>query len=168
MTDPFSWSLSLGRWSATAIRVHLVFVFFAAGKLLAASRLGRPEVIATAAWLGLLLLSVVLHEIGHAVASARFGTDPEDVNLWPLGNLTRPKPPSLAASGSEALVTALAGLVASGVLAVISAISLRFIGAAFIWNPFGNGEGSSGAPLLASGRRRPRLPRRGGWDGSGI
>jgi hypothetical protein len=59
MTDPFLWSIDLGRWSGTRVRLHLLFVLFALGKILdAAWAPGPPHAVAeTASWLTLLLLA---------------------------------------------------------------------------------------------------------------
>ena len=44
----------------------------------------------TACWLGLLLIALALHELGHAVAAAWLEGEQDEVHLWPLGNLVGP------------------------------------------------------------------------------
>ncbi|MDE0231277.1 MAG: site-2 protease family protein [bacterium] len=69
-----------------------------------------PELVGRlAVWLGVVLVSVVIHELGHALLARRFGAD-VTMELWALGGLTtwqpvsRPIPPvrraAIAAAGS--------------------------------------------------------------------
>ena len=79
--------------------------------------------------------------------------DPEDVHLWPLGNLVGP---SLSPRSSEHFLVALAGMVASGALFLGIAVGLNlFMGAKFVWSPLGNLT-DSGAPACAEGEQPPR------------
>src|SRR5438046_3001828 len=103
MTDPFSWSLARGRGSRTRVRVHLLFVLFALLKLLEAA-LERRAPTETASWLALLVLALLLHELGHAAMAVRLGGEPEEIRLWPLGNLVGPVPALVARSPETLLV----------------------------------------------------------------
>ncbi len=154
MTDPFTWSIRIGRWTSPTIRVHFVFLFFVAGKLLFTLRGGESAFLETLAWVGLLVLALALHELGHALAAVRLGRDPDDVLLWPLGNLSRPGSVGFSSSSSSDVVKiAVSGLATSGILAILAAFALKFTDARFIWYPFGNDVGGSGAPILASGKQ---------------
>ena len=98
---------------------------------------------ATACWLGLFILVLVLHELGHAATASWLDCDPEDVHLWPLGNLVGP---TIGPRSSEHALVALAGPVTSGALFLGAAVGVTVLGGAqFVWNPFGN-EGDLGAP----------------------
>lgn len=155
MTDPFSWSIDLGRWSGTRVRLHLVLVFFALGKLLEAAlaEKGPPHAVAeTAAWLALLGVALLVHELGHAAMAVRLGGEPEEIRLWPLGNLVGPTPASVARS-PEIFLIALAGPLTSLAVAMSMVIVLSLAGAHLVFNPFGH-EGS-GAPLGADGKALP-------------
>jgi Zn-dependent protease len=154
MTDFLTWSpLSLGRWFGTTVRVHvllIVFVLFefSTSAISLAVKGHLRELPATACWLGLLLLALALHELGHALTASWLDCDQEDVHLWPLGSLVGP---AFGPRSSEQSLVALAGPVTSGTLFLIMAIGVSvFGGAQFVWNPFGN-EGDLGAPRLPSG-----------------
>ena len=120
MTDFLTWSpISLGRWFGTAVRVHILLIVFVVFR---AARLRRShwrrkgslrDLPATACWLGLLLLALALHELGHAATAYWLDCDQEDVHLWPLGSLVGP---SFVPRSSEHFLVALAGPVTSGAL----------------------------------------------------
>jgi stage IV sporulation protein FB len=163
MSDPLSWSpISLGRWFGTSVRIHVTLIIFLVIRLLSAamSVVGKGEpaqLTQTACWLGLLLLALVLHELGHAVIAAWLDCEQGEVNIWPLGSLVGP---SFAPRSSESFLVAMAGLVTSGAIVLAIALGLNlFAGAQFAWNPFGNEitieNGvtihDAGAPKLANG-----------------
>ncbi len=142
MSDPLSWSpISLGRWFGTSVRIHITLIIFVAFRLLAAvialAAKGDPSPIAqTACWLGLLLLALAVHELGHAVMAAWLDGEQGEVNVWPLGSLVGP---SLTPRSSENFLVAMAGMVANGAIVVAIALGLHlFAGASFAWNPFGH------------------------------
>ena len=93
------WSFSLGRIAGIRVVVSwslLLLIPFAAW-LLAASVLPAQDpglsdatylVMALVATTG-LLVSILLHELGHAIAARRQGMGVESVTLWFLGGLTR-------------------------------------------------------------------------------
>lgn len=158
MSDPFSWTLRLGRWGGVRVSVHVLLLFFAAGKLLGAL-LGDPKqgpggLLAfeqTLAWLGLLLLALALHELGHALAALRVGLTPDDVRLWPLGSLSGPQGVPVSRS-HETFLVAMAGPLTSLVIAVMIGISLSFSHVHMILNPFGADGNGDGSPLTAAGK----------------
>lgn len=161
MSDPLSWSpISLGRWLGTSVRVHVTLIIFLVFRLTSAamSAVSRGELAPlsqTACWLGLLLLSLALHELGHAVLAAWLDSEQGEVNIWPLGSLVGP---SFAPRSSEGFLVAMAGLVTNGAIVLAIALGLNlFAGAQFAWNPFGNEMvvngvtiHDAGAPRLAS------------------
>lgn len=150
MSDPFPWSIRLGRWSGTQVKVHLFFVLFALDALLLDPLIEPGHTVAqAAAWLGLLIAALALHELGHAAVAQRLGLDLDEIRLWPLGSLNAPTP-SAAWRTPDAFRVALAGPLVSGALALISAIGLHFIDYRMVLNPFGNGL-TGGAPLSAGG-----------------
>jgi Zn-dependent protease len=88
MSESFGWSLSLGRWGRTQIRVHVLFIV--AAVLIVHLAVGESEqggaahgVLAVA----VLFASVLAHELGHALAAARVGGSAEAIVLGPLGGL---------------------------------------------------------------------------------
>lgn len=165
MTDPLTWSpINLGIWAGTQVRIHVFLIVFVGGTLLttAVSEPGRLD--ETACWLLLLLLALAVHELGHALVAAWAGTEPDEVRLWPLGNLVGPV--GLSRSGDH-VVVALAGPATSALIVLTTAIVLNVLGAQFVWNPFGNtpaagGVLDSGAPIL--GRTlKPASPFTAAW-----
>jgi Zn-dependent protease len=146
-----NWAIPLGRWVGVQVRVHTLFVMLAAVALLDAALAAGHPIGATAAWLTLLFLAVALHELGHLAMASRLGVEPEDVRLWPLGNLVPPVSPSSSRT-PEAVAVASAGLITSLILALGTAVGLNVLAdARMVFNPFGNAEGG-GAPLLADGK----------------
>lgn len=145
MTDPF-WSISLGRWLGLPVRVHFLLIAFALFQVFGAALTveAGPKIVETVTWLGLLGLALALHELGHAAMARRFELEPDDIQLWPLGNLTRPA--HSGSRGMERLAVALAGLGTSLVLALVMATGVWLYHAQPIWNPFGGVAG--GAPLI--------------------
>jgi Zn-dependent protease len=133
--------------------LHVVLILFVAIRLLlAAFNLAAhgtlAQLLQTACWLGLLLLALAIHELGHAVTAAWLDCDQEDVHVWPLGSLVGP---SFVPRSSEHILVALAGPVTSLVVFLTTALGLNiFTRATVVWNPFGNVE-DAGAPSLASG-----------------
>jgi stage IV sporulation protein FB len=156
MSDPLSWSpISLGRWFGTSVRVHVTLIIFLVFRLLSAATtaVSKGELAPlthTACWLGLLLLSLVLHELGHAVIAAWLDSEQGEVNIWPLGSLVGP---SFSPRSGEGFLVAMAGLVTSATIVLVVALGLNiFVGAQFVWNPFGNETiHDAGAPKLAGG-----------------
>src|SRR5262249_20241739 len=118
MTDPLTWSpINLGRWAGTQVRVHFFLIVFVAVTLLGAAvgqdhRGGPP-----ACWLALLLLALAAHELGHAAMAWWLGHEPDDVRLWPLGNMVGPSP---AARAPDNLLVALAGPAVSAALVIVA------------------------------------------------
>jgi Zn-dependent protease len=171
MSDPLTWSpISLGRWFGTTVRVHIILILFVAIRLVMSSVSfaadGRlPQFSHTACWLGLLLLALAIHELAHAGAAAWLDCSQEVVHLWPLGSLMGP---SLSSRSDDHVLIPMAGPLASGLIALLSAVGLYFAwDAQFVWNPFGNPEGDTGAPRLAGGVLAAPLspPWIAGWFG---
>lgn len=128
MRDPFSWSLPLGRLFGITIRVHLLFlVFVLAMWLRAATAKDWPAGSGQAmlVLLGLMFLSVLLHEFGHCFAARSVEGDATEVLLWPLGGLARCDVPN---TPSAHFFTALGGpavnfFICLGTAAVLMAYS---------------------------------------------
>jgi Zn-dependent protease len=94
MRDHVSWSISLGRWGGIRVRLHMAFLLFAAFTYYLSWReadaraLSSPDWI-TVASLAVLLVSVLLHELGHLWAASRVGGNVDPIVLGPLGGLGR-------------------------------------------------------------------------------
>ena len=164
MSDPLSWSLNLGRWAGTQVRVHLILGLFLGIELLGAALDKGHPVLPTAGWMLLLCVALALHELGHAAMAARLAFDQDEVRLWPLGNLVGPSPAALARQPEGLLVIA-AGPLTSLAFALVTYIGLNFAGAQPVFNPFGWSTG--GAPFLAGGKPAPAFTAEWwvGWFG---
>lgn len=90
MRDVLSWSFPIGQLFGITIRVHLVMPLFMLGMIgrEAMRERGIPGTWQDAATLmGLIFLSVLLHELGHCFAARRMDGEADEVLLWPLGGL---------------------------------------------------------------------------------
>jgi Zn-dependent protease len=103
MHDPFQWSIGLGRWCGLTVRLHVLFLAFAAATLYLfwpedvsgpereASRylMAAGQMLGTvAAAIAVLFCSVLVHELSHWWAARRAGTAPDAIVIGPLGGLT--------------------------------------------------------------------------------
>jgi Zn-dependent protease len=118
------WSLSLGRWWGVSVYLHFFFLF----SVLLALAFTIPDtdlVSAALVAIGLLLVSVMLHEVGHALAAIRVGGKVDAVVLGPVGGLLSPRVPD---EPEIHLFVALAGPIVHLLLAVIAAVALAVAG----------------------------------------
>jgi stage IV sporulation protein FB len=118
------WSLSLGRWWGVSVYLHFFFVFSAL--LALAFTFREPDLLTTGLLMvGVLLLSVALHELGHALAALRVGGKVDAVVLGPVGGLISPRVPD---EPEAKLFVALAGPIVHLSIAVIAASVLAVAG----------------------------------------
>jgi stage IV sporulation protein FB len=153
MSDPFTWTIRLGRWAGVQVSVHLIFALFVLGKLLNATIFDTKHEVPlaeTSAWLALLVVALILHELGHIAAASRLGQPIEDITLWPLGNLQGPQPVPISRS-NEMFLIALWGPLMNLAAAMFCGIALAFAESEMVLNPFGREGTGSGAPSLDSG-----------------
>lgn len=90
MRDPFTWSFPIGRFFGITVRVHiLLIVVFLGFYLRVAGGKDYPvgAALDTLALLGLLFLSVLLHEFGHCYGARLVEGEAQEILLWPLGGL---------------------------------------------------------------------------------
>ncbi|MBV8892006.1 MAG: site-2 protease family protein [Acidobacteria bacterium] len=85
-----SWSISLGRVFGIEVRLHLTFLFLLAFVWLteSAAHHAPPNPGRGVALVALVLASVLLHELGHALVSLRAGIRAKSVVLLPIGGVT--------------------------------------------------------------------------------
>lgn len=94
MRDYRTFSIPLGRWKGLELRLHVLFVLFAAFTLYLGWRQHDPTSLPIAAGsLGILLVSVLIHEIGHCRAAIHLGGAADRMVLGPLGGLAPVQPP---------------------------------------------------------------------------
>ena len=118
------WSLSLGHWAGINVRVHIFFLLFA--MLAVALSFGDHDLFrAGLLTLGVVLVSVLLHEAAHAMAAIRVGGKVDTIILGPVGGLVLPRVPD---EPEIHLFVALAGPLVHLALVVAAAIGLAASG----------------------------------------
>lgn len=118
------WSLSLGRWWGVSVHLHIFFLLSALLALM--FTLPDPDLVTAGLMMvGLLLLSVTLHEVGHSLAAIRVGGKVDAIVLGPVGGLISPRVPD---EPETHLFVALAGPVVHLLLAVVAAVILAIAG----------------------------------------
>lgn len=85
MRNFFDWNFSVGSISGIPLKIHFFFPLLGAIWLAGSSNL--MELGINAAWVAGLLVSVVLHELGHAWAAQSVGGSAREILIWPLGGL---------------------------------------------------------------------------------
>ena len=74
-----SWSLTIGRFGATTVRVHLTFFLLLAWIGVSAwEKGGLPAARDSVLFIALIFTCVVLHEFGHIIMARRFGIETPD------------------------------------------------------------------------------------------
>lgn len=136
MSTPVQGGRALGRFRVLGFPVHvdLTFVLFV-GFLGFAQGLGVDELIV---WVLLALVSVLLHELGHAVLARRVGASPA-ITLMAMGGVTTYTPPRQL-SRLESLGISLAG----------PAVGLVLGGALILLRPDEDPPGLAGFALRAA------------------
>jgi stage IV sporulation protein FB len=87
MRDLLGWKLSFGRYAGTQVSVHLFFLLFAFWWLYQASKFPEGLVWYGVIGLAVLVVSVLLHEVGHALAARGVGGECAEILLAPWGGL---------------------------------------------------------------------------------
>lgn len=81
-------SFPLGRIADIPIRLHITFFLVLAAQLLGSLSYGGNAVLLWFLLLGpVLLLTVLIHELGHCLAARSVGSEVQGILLWPLGGL---------------------------------------------------------------------------------
>lgn len=84
-----NWSVPAGRVFGIELRIHLTFLFLLAFIWLTESAGHAPVNPARGlALVGIILGSVVLHEMGHALVAMHAGISPKAIILLPIGGIT--------------------------------------------------------------------------------
>jgi Zn-dependent protease/CBS domain-containing protein len=113
-----SWSLTIGRFGATTVRVHLTFFLLLAWIGVSAwQKGGAPAARDSLLFIALLFACVVLHEFGHILMARRFGIETPDVILLPIGGVARI--PRMPEKPSQELAVAIAGPLVNVVIAFL-------------------------------------------------
>ena len=127
-----NWSFFIGRFGSVDFRVHVTFIFLLIFIMLGEVGRGGPGTVVRSSILTLLaLISLVLHEVGHALVSARQGFPVKAVILLPVGGVTIGDPGvqvDSARSLRREVLIAVAGPLVNAILAAITATVLAFLG----------------------------------------
>jgi stage IV sporulation protein FB len=124
MRDPLTWSLPLGRLFGITVRIHVLFPVIAAGLILRAAfhKSAEPgDWIIASGLMGLLFVSVLLHEFGHCFGARYVDGDAQDILIWPLGGLAYVEVPHTARAN---FITAAAGPLVNVLLCLVSGVAL--------------------------------------------
>lgn len=124
------WSLSLGRLAGVDVYVHASFLLLVAflgfSDFLASGSLGVAA--AGVAFILAVFGSVLLHEIGHALAARHYGIPTLDITLYPIGGVA--KLARMPTNPRQEIVIALAGPIVNLVIAGGLALGIALSGAA--------------------------------------
>src|SRR5260370_23563924 len=90
------WSITIGRFGGTAVKIHITFLLFLAWIAFSAWGRGGPgAALDSTLFIVLIFACVVLHEFGHIVAARRYGIQSPEVTLLPIGGVaSMPRLPS--------------------------------------------------------------------------
>ncbi|NOZ77584.1 MAG: CBS domain-containing protein [Acidobacteria bacterium] len=111
------WGFRLGHVRGAPIRVHWTFVVFFAVLIWATAAKHGAAAIEDLELFAGVVLSIILHEIGHAVTAQWRGLGVREICLYPFGGVTvyaGPVPP-----GIDEILVALAGPLTNGMLAIL-------------------------------------------------
>lgn len=113
-----SWSLPIGRFGPTILRVHLTFFLLLAWIGLSAwQRGGLSAARDSLLFIVLVFTCVVLHEFGHILVARRFGIETPDVTLLPIGGVAAMG--RMADKPEQELAIAIAGPMVNVVIAAL-------------------------------------------------
>src|SRR5688572_8059818 len=90
MRDVLSWSFPMGQLFGIAIRVHYMLPLVMIGLI---GREYMRDGAPTNSWhdaamlMGLLFVSILLHEFGHCFAARAVDGESDEILMWPLGGL---------------------------------------------------------------------------------
>ena len=113
-----SWSLTIGRFGATTVRVHLTFFLLLAWIGVSAwQKGGLPAARDSVLFIALIFACVVLHEFGHILMARRFGIETPEVILLPIGGVALM--PRMPQKPSQELAVAVAGPLVNVVIAFL-------------------------------------------------
>jgi Zn-dependent protease len=127
MRDVLSWSFPIGQVFGITVRVHLILPLVMIGLIGREAVRTGPDAVAgrwidMAMLMGLMFVSILLHEFGHCFAARKMDGEADEVLLWPLGGLAFCR--SLPQTPLAHFVTALGGPLVNLALCVVSALLL--------------------------------------------
>jgi Zn-dependent protease/predicted transcriptional regulator len=141
------WSWTIGRIAGIKLRVHATFLILLAWLALVDY---RSTGTVTGALLGIsftlaLFASVLLHELGHALAGRRVGVPTRDITLLPIGGVARLE--HIPDKPKQELGIALAGPAVTVLIVLVLGLVLVLAGQPMILTPNAIARGNAGAFL---------------------
>jgi Zn-dependent protease len=118
------WSLSLGRWAGVTVYIHLFFLLFAV-MAVAFAATDREMLVPGCLAVGIVLVSVLAHELGHLFAAMHVGGKMDAIVIGPVGGLLPPRVPD---EPEIHLFVAVAGPIVHLALVVLAAVVLAIAG----------------------------------------
>ncbi len=117
------WSITIGRFGGTAVKIHITFVLLLAWIAASAwAQGGARAALDSTLFIVLIFACVVLHEFGHILAARRYGISTPTVTLLPIGGVASME--RLPTNPRQELVVALAGPAVNLVIGLILALAL--------------------------------------------
>jgi Zn-dependent protease/predicted transcriptional regulator len=122
--------LQLGSALGIPIRLHTTFLLLLVWFGYHSTRSGN-RLVWSLAYLGLVFLCVVLHELGHAAMARRFGVRTREIVLYPVGGIARLE---AMPAGRAELFIALAGPAVNVAVAGVLVLVARISGGSLLWD----------------------------------
>lgn len=123
------WSVPLVRIAGVTIRVHVTFFALVLLVALTARDFGETEVAAVG-WLLLLFACVVLHEFAHALVARSKGIAVHEIDLLPIGGVSRLE--HIPEAWRDESAIAVAGPIASAAIALVAFLLATITGQALL------------------------------------
>ncbi len=112
------WSLTIGRFGGTAVKIHVTFLLLLAWIGFSAWQQGGPAAAGDSlVFIILIFVCVVLHEFGHILVARRYGIQAPEVTLLPIGGVASLQ--ALPEKPSQEFAIAIAGPAVNFVIALV-------------------------------------------------
>ncbi|MGD1038917.1 MAG: site-2 protease family protein [Roseiarcus sp.] len=123
------WSLTIGRFGGTAVKIHVTFLLLLAWIGFSAWRQqGAAAALDSLVFIVLLFACVVLHEFGHILVARQFGIATPEVTLLPIGGVASMQ--RMPEKPTQELAIAIAGPAVNFVIAIVLLLFVGEINAA--------------------------------------
>ena len=128
------WSTTIGRFAGIDVKVHATFLLLLVWVAVSHWRAAQSveAVLAGLIFILALFLCVVLHEFGHALTARRYGVNPRDIILLPIGGVARLE--RIPDNPRQELWIALAGPAVNVAIAAVLSVWLQMTST---WQPVG-------------------------------
>jgi len=112
------WSLTIGRFGGTAVKIHVTFLLLLAWIGFSAWQQGGAAAARDSlVFIILLFVCVVLHEFGHILVARRYGIQAPEVTLLPIGGVASLQ--ALPEKPSQEFAIAIAGPAVNFIIALV-------------------------------------------------